>query len=101
MRETILPPPPSVRIAAWARLNAIWFGVVDVFARCLGGVFRAVQRDVAELLGPAEVSLPLGSLGALAPGRAARVTAATWAPHLHRDASREERPTAVEVRRPA
>ena len=45
MRVTMLPPPPSFRIAAWARLNAIWFGVVDVLVRRLGPAVRAVRGE--------------------------------------------------------
>ena len=99
MRETMLPPPPSARILAWARLNAIWFRVVDVLGRRLGGAVLAAARRSAEILGLEEARLSLGSLGA--PERAARTTAATWAPHLvPHGAPREEQPTAVDVRRP-
>ncbi len=74
---------------------------MDVLARRLGGAVRVARRGVA-LLGPSEAPLPRASLGVLALDRSARTTAATWTPRRRRAAAmREERPTAVEVRRPA
>ena len=111
MREPILPPPPSARIAAWALLNVFWFRVVNVLVQRLGATVRAACRG-ADLLGPATVPPPalaalarerqLGSLlGRLAHDRAACATAPTsWATVPAHRPSRDERPTAVEVRRP-
>ena len=100
MRETMLPPQPSTRIAAWARLNAIWFGVVDVVGRQLGVAVRVIRRG-AELVGPGEVPLHLSSLGVVVPRRATRPTRATsWSRPSPRGAPHEERATSVEVRRP-
>jgi len=98
MRVTMLPPPPSFRIAAWARLNAIWFGVVDVLVRRLGPAVRAV-RGGAALLGPGPASQCPASPTVTAPWRVTRATAVTtWAPHQGRRAPPDDRPTAVEVR---
>lgn len=113
MREPILPPPPSTRIAAWALLNVLWFRVVSVLVRRAGAAVRAACRG-DELLGPGDEAARPGSLTALAHerqlasllgrhahNRAACATAPmSWATAPAHRPSREERPTAVEVRRP-
>jgi hypothetical protein len=104
--QTILPPPPSLRLALWSLLNVLWFRLAyDLGRRAQQAVLAARQRwlgpDDADALpardhGPASVALlaregRLTSLvGRLAEDRMAR---ATFARRLG-----TERPTKVEGR---
>jgi hypothetical protein len=102
-RLTILPPPPSLRLALWAALNASWFHLVDRVGRWSR---RAVQaaRHVPVLFCPEE---PAGSIAALARagrlsslmGRLARDRLARTTPFPRLFCPGDDRPTRVEGRR--
>lgn len=80
MREAILPPPPSTRLAVWATLNVLWFRVVNSLVHRIGAAVRAARLPPPPRPA-ASIEPRLRSVVRLPP------------------APRFERPTAVEVRR--
>ena len=117
----IPPPPPSPRVALWAMLNALWFRHIHLCWCRYRGAVRAVPRSILSTMGlrPAEsgparypgllgpAPRPTGSItrlaregrlsslmGRLARGRTQRATE-RMCPRVQRD----DRPTAVDVRR--
>jgi len=92
-RAPILPPPPPLRIAVWAVLNTMWFGVV-------GTVLRALHRTrrLAEVFEPETAPRAFAGGGRLS-SLFARLACAARPSATLRDPIRSERATLVDVRR--